>query len=148
MISVFLCLVVAVTDGDTLKVRCGEPGDYEQKVIRLSAIDAPEKAQAFGRKSKEALSDLCFKEMASIKQTAADRYGRIVADVECKKIDVGTHMVSTGYAWVYDKYAKGYSHLYPLQDHAKAKKLGLWKDLETKSPPIPPWKFRKNKRGE
>ena len=147
MISVLLCLVVAVTDGDTLKVRCGEPGNYEQKTIRLSAIDAPEKKQAFGQKSKEALRGLCFKDVASIKETATDRYGRTVADVTCKGRDVGAYMVSTGYAWVYDKYAKGYSHLYPLQDQAKAKKLGLWKDMETKNLPVPPWEWRKEHKG-
>ena len=34
-----LCLVVAASDGDTLKARCGEPGAYEKITIRISAID-------------------------------------------------------------------------------------------------------------
>ncbi len=62
--SVLICLVVSVADGDTLKVRCGEPGHHEQLSIRLSAIDAPEKAQPFGARSKQALSDLCFQQKA------------------------------------------------------------------------------------
>ena len=45
----FTGYVVKVSDGDTITVRI--PGNYEQK-IRLAEIDAPEKAQPFGNKSK------------------------------------------------------------------------------------------------
>ncbi len=41
--AALLCLVVGVSDGDTLKVRCGTPGTYQQLTLRLSAVDAPEK---------------------------------------------------------------------------------------------------------
>jgi endonuclease YncB( thermonuclease family) len=58
--AIALCLVVGVSDGDTIKVRCGEAGSYEQVTIRLGGIDAPEKKQAFGQRSKEAMSDLSF----------------------------------------------------------------------------------------
>lgn len=79
------CLVVAVADGDTLTARCGEPGAYEQVKVRIAGIDAPEKAQPFGQRSKEALSDLCFREAATIKPTTRDKYGRTVAEVQCKE---------------------------------------------------------------
>ena len=36
------CLTVGVTDGDTIKVRCGQTGSYEQVTVRFAAIDAPE----------------------------------------------------------------------------------------------------------
>jgi endonuclease YncB( thermonuclease family) len=39
-----LCLVVGITDGDTIKVRCGEE---PQAVVRLAEIDAAEKEQAW-----------------------------------------------------------------------------------------------------
>lgn len=45
------CLIVGITDGDTLTARCGEPDTYEQVKIRLAAIDAPERGQPFGRAS-------------------------------------------------------------------------------------------------
>lgn len=35
-------------------------------MTRLAEIDAPEKKQAFGDRSKEALSDLCFKQWTAI----------------------------------------------------------------------------------
>ena len=47
-----LCLVVAISDGDTLKARCGEEGAYRVEVVRLAEIDAPEKGQAFGQRSR------------------------------------------------------------------------------------------------
>ncbi len=37
-----LCLVVAISDGDTLTVRCGAPGAYQQVKVRIAAIDAPD----------------------------------------------------------------------------------------------------------
>lgn len=66
-----LCLVVAVSDGDTIKVRCGEPDAYEQVTIRLAEIDAPEKGQPFGQRSKASLSDLCFGSQAAIRPLTA-----------------------------------------------------------------------------
>lgn len=37
------CLVVGVSDGDTITARCGAPGAYEQVRARVAGIDAPEK---------------------------------------------------------------------------------------------------------
>ena len=55
-----LCLVVAISDGDTLTARCGAPGAYQQVKVRIAAIDAPESRQAFGQKSRQHLAQLCF----------------------------------------------------------------------------------------
>lgn len=63
--------VVAVGDGDTLTVL----HDREQIKVRLLEIDAPEKAQAFGNKSKQSLSDLCFGNTATVSEQGKDRYG-------------------------------------------------------------------------
>lgn len=49
--------VVGVADGDTLTILVNE---HEQIKVRLAEIDAPEKAQPFGQRSKQSLSDLCF----------------------------------------------------------------------------------------
>lgn len=140
--TLLLCLVIGISDGDTIKVRCGEPGAYEQLTIRVSAIDAPEKRQPFGTRSKEALSDLCFKQQATITPRTKDRYGRTVADVQCLGRDAGETQVKAGVAWVYDKYAKGYSHLYPLQSEARAAGRGLWADKD----PLQPWEWRRQQK--
>jgi endonuclease YncB( thermonuclease family) len=130
-----LCTVYGVTDGDTIKVRCGEG---EQITIRLGGIDAPEKKQPYGQRSKQAISDLCYLQQATITTKAKDRYGRTVGDVECRGRDAGAEQVKTGMAWVYPRYSKGYEALYPLQDAAKAAGLGLWAD----DTPEPPWEWR------
>ena len=51
------CRVVGISDGDTLT--CLTKGNKQVKV-RLAEIDAPEKKQAFGQKSKKALSDMVY----------------------------------------------------------------------------------------
>ena len=45
-------LVVGVADGDTITVLDQQKNTYK---IRLQGIDAPEKKQAFGEKSKQSL---------------------------------------------------------------------------------------------
>ena len=43
--ALLICLIVGVTDGDTLTARC----DQQTVKIRLAEIDAPEKAQPLQR---------------------------------------------------------------------------------------------------
>lgn len=138
--TALICLVVAITDGDTLKARCGAPGAYEQITIRISAIDAPEKKQPFGQVSRQHLAALCFQQPATITPKAKDRYGRTVADVECRGQDAGTEQVRSGLAWVYTRYAKGYASLLPLEAGARAAGRGLW-SVES----VPPWEWRKSR---
>lgn len=130
-----VCQVLGVMDGDTIKIRCD---DGAQTTIRLAGIDAPEKKMSYGQRSKHALSDLCYLQQAIITPKTKDRYGRTVADVECRRKDAGTEQVRMGMAWVYDRYSRGYEALYQLQDAAKTAHLGLWAD------PVPekPWEWR------
>lgn len=136
-IAALICLVVGVTDGDTLKVRCGAPGAYEQLTIRLAEIDAPERRQAYGERSHQALAQLCFKVDAVIKPTTKDRYGRTVARVECNGEDASSRQVRYGMAWAYTKYLTDPS-IQQLELDARAAKVGLWEDFD----PIPPWEWR------
>ena len=55
-------LVVAIADGDTLTVL---NEDFQQVKIRLAEIDAPEKRQAFGTRSRQSLSELCHEKRAT-----------------------------------------------------------------------------------
>lgn len=136
--TALLCLVVGVSDGDTLTARCGEPGAYEQVKVRLAAIDAPEKAQPFGQRSRQNLADLCFQQQAVMTPKAKDRYGRTVADVECRGQNAGTEQVRAGMAWYYVRYGKGYEHLQALEHGARVNRLGLWADPA----PVAPWEWR------
>lgn len=126
--------VVAVADGDTLSVL----RDHEQVKVRLVEIDAPEKAQPFGNRSKQSLSDLCFSKTATFGDLGQDRYKRTLARVTCDGIDANAEQVRRGMAWVYRKYAPKDSPLYAVEGEAKAAKRGLWADAD----PIPPWEWR------
>jgi endonuclease YncB( thermonuclease family) len=128
--------VVGVADGDTLTVLTASK---QQHRIRLAEIDAPEKSQPFGSKSKQSLSDLCFGKEAQVTPRAIDRYKRTVARVKCAGVDVNLEQVNRGLAWVYRRHAKDHD-LYVLEHGAKVGKRGLWAD----SSPTPPWQWRKN----
>jgi endonuclease YncB( thermonuclease family) len=141
------CLVVAVTDGDTLKARCGTAGAYEQITIRLAEIDAPERKQSFGDRSKDALGALCHETMATIKPQTKDRYGRTVARVECRGVDANAAMVKLGMAWAYVKYQTD-PQFPQLEQQARAQRVGLWGDLDSAKPPTAPWLWRKLPKDE
>lgn len=94
--------VVGVTDGDTLIILDNQ---HQQHKIRLSRIDAPERAQPFGERSKAALSTLAFDKEATADCPKRDRYGRQVCVVTVQGKDVGLEQVATGMAWWYRQYA-------------------------------------------
>jgi micrococcal nuclease len=130
LLAAFLATVIGISDGDTLTVL---DESKRQVTIRLAEIDAPEKRQPFGKRSKQSLSELCFGKQAEIKPRVKDRYGRTVARVNCAGIDANAEQVNRGMAWVYRKYAKD-NYLYVLQHEAKAARRGLWSGRA----PIPP----------
>lgn len=134
--AVILAMVVGISDGDTMTVL----SDHQELKIRLAEIDAPEKRQAFGQRSKQSLADLCFNKEAEVTPQAKDRYGRTVARVKCAGTDANAEQVRRGLAWVYDRYATDHS-LYSLQTEAQAAHRGLWADPA----PIPPWQWRHQK---
>ena len=133
--------VVSVADGDTVTVL---DSDKVQHKIRLSGIDAPEKAQAFGNRSKESLSDLVFSKAVTVVTEKKDRYGRDVGKVLINGVDANLEQVQRGFAWHYKAYEREQSandrKLYDLaENEARAAKRGLWRDPA----PIAPWDWRK-----
>ena len=68
--------VVGVADGDTITVL---DADHHQHKIRLSGIDAREKAQPFGQRSKESMSTWVFGKDVEVRWNKRDRYQRIIA---------------------------------------------------------------------
>ena len=135
--------VVGVADGDTITVL---DANKVQHKIRLSGIDAPEKKQPFGNRSKESLSELAFDKTVTVETSKRDRYGRQIGKVLVNGRDVNLMQVERGMAWFYRQYQRDQSpndrRLYEAaEDAARAGKRGLWRDAD----PVPPWEFRRNK---
>ncbi|MDO9419975.1 MAG: thermonuclease family protein [Herminiimonas sp.] len=126
--------VVTIADGDTMTLLV----DQKPLKIRLANIDAPEKKQPFGQRSKESLSKLCWGKDAKYVTETIDKYKRTVAVVFCDGAQVHKVQVALGMAWVYPKYNKD-SNLPALQQAAKLTGLGLWADPH----PLSPWEWRK-----
>ena len=130
--------VVSIADGDTITV---QDADKVQHKIRLQGIDAPEKKQAFGTKSKERMSEKVGGEEVVVQWKEKDRYGRILGEVMLDKRHINLEMVQDGMAWHYTTYSKS-KELTKAEAEARMGKKGLWVDKE----PVPPWEFRKTER--
>jgi endonuclease YncB( thermonuclease family) len=133
--AAFLASVIGISDGDTLTIQF----DREPVRVRIAEIDAPEKKQPFGTRSKQSLAELCFGKLAEITPQTKDRYGRTVARVSCNGQDVSEYQLKNGMAWVFDRYVTDRS-LYGIQDEARQARQGLWSDGN----PVPPWEWRKH----
>lgn len=138
--------IVGVSDGDTVTVL--DVANTQHK-IRLAGIDAPERAQPFGNRSKQSLSDLAFNRHATVEATKKDRYGRTVGKVIVDGQDVNLQQVVRGMAWFYREYQREQSASDRLsyseaEDQAKQARRGLWSDPE----PVPPWEHRRLKRAK
>ncbi len=132
--------VVGITDGDTITVLHGGVGER----IRLNGIDCPEKGQAFGGAAKQATSQLAFGRHVTVQTHGLDKFGRTIADVILPDgVNLNQELVRKGWCWWYRKYAPDNLTLEKLEADARASRAGLWRDLN----PIPPWVFRKLRRG-
>jgi endonuclease YncB( thermonuclease family) len=87
--------VVGVSDGDTITVLDAAKTQHK---IRLAGIDAPEKAQPFGQKSKEHLSDSVFGKQVQVEYTKTDKYGRTVGKVLVNGMDANLEQIKAGFA--------------------------------------------------
>ena len=138
--------VVGVSDGDTITVLDDAKAQHK---IRFAGIDAPEKGQPYGERSKQSLSELVFQKRVEVRCHKKDRYNREVCAVYEGLRDVGLEQIRAGMAWWYREYA----HEQATQDRlvyrdeeesAKASRAGLWKDAK----PMPPWEWRRRNREE
>lgn len=131
----FSVKVVGISDGDTFTAI---NDDNLQLKIRIYGIDAPEKKQAFGNKSKEFLSSLIFNKKVTVDVDSKDRYGRYIARVYTPDgKDVSMLMIHEGMAWHFTRYDN--TEVYAASERvARSAKRGLWSDPH----PVAPWDFR------
>ena len=136
--------VVHIADGDTITVL---DANNTQHKIRLQGIDAPEKAQPFGQKSKQSLSQMVYNKQVTVEYQKKDKYGRTVGKVVFNGLDICLEQIKLGMAWHYKQYeseqTKEDRETYAQAEHAaRTQALGLWKDKNT----VPPWEFRRQQK--
>lgn len=133
--SEFTGVVVGVADGDTLTVLTPQK---DRVRVRLDQIDAPEKGQPFGERSRQSLAGLSFQKTVRIVDHGDDRYGRTIGTVFVDRLNVNVDQLRRGMAWVYVRYAHQ-DRLFAIEQDARKARRGLWADLN----PVPPWDWRR-----
>jgi len=132
---------VQVTDGDTFTI--------DGQTIRLWGVEAPEQGQECqrngrpwfpGPESIRALKEILAKvnELACTTRDV-DRLGRSVATCQGNGEDIGTLLVSTGWAYDFFEYSGGF--YVPREAEARNAKLGLWA-----GECAAPWRWRQIQR--
>ena len=94
--------VMAVTDGDTIKVM--HQGRAER--VRLAGVDCPEKHQAFGKKAKQFTAGLAMSQEVNVIAQKKDRYGRTLGYVILPDgRNLNRELVQAGLAWWYRQFS-------------------------------------------
>lgn len=141
-VNVITGYVVSIADGDTITVL---DASRKQHKIRLAGIDAPEKKQDFGERSRQNLAAMVFNKTVNVEWDKQDRYGRTVGKVLVNGVDANLEQIKAGMAWWYEKYRREQSpedqqRYLEAEQRARALRVGLWRDLA----PVAPWDWRKS----
>jgi endonuclease YncB( thermonuclease family) len=137
--------VVAVTDGDTIKVLDDQQREHK---VRFAYVDAPEKGMEYGMTAKKSLSDRVYRRQVKVDIVETDRYGRTVGRVWLNDQDVNYQLVKEGWAWHYSFYAKKtqspdqFDLYQSAEKQAREQQNGLWAGNQV----MPPWDWRRNRR--
>lgn len=141
--------VIGVADGDTLTILDEAKAQHK---VRLRGIDAPEKGQALGQRSKENLARTVFGRVVRAECPKRDRYGRHICTVwvqppNCLScgltLDAGHAQLTRGLAWHFKRYEKEQAgeeriRYADAEIEARGRKAGLWEDQL----PLAPWDWR------
>ena len=134
-------IVTYVYDGDTIKLHPIDSNNpYDELKFRLADIDAPERNQAYGLKSRRVLMNLCQGKsiIATAQISGTDQYHRSLGKLQCNGTDASMYLVENGWAWHYVPYSNN-TLLHNAELNAHQQNQGLWEDNN----PTPPWIWRK-----
>ena len=146
--------VVAISNGDAITVLDARKKEHK---VRIAGINAPQKAQPYGDRSRKHLSELVYDKAVDVEWRKYDRYGRIVGKImmaapnscpasrrDCPRtLDVGLAQIGAGLAWHFapngEEQTPQARAVYSFSEQvARGKRVGLWADTA----PIPPWQWR------
>jgi endonuclease YncB( thermonuclease family) len=138
-----------VHDGDSFLLRTD---DGRRVRVRVSGIDAPERAQPYADVSRRHLGDLLRGRRVRLEPVKQDVFDRtvarvIVVDGDPPERDAGLAQIEAGLAWHFARYrgdqsdeeARDYAR---AEREARARGAGLWREAS----PEPPWDFRARMR--
>ena len=133
-------LVVGIADGDTVTVLGDFSGMREQKRLRLTEIDTPERGQPWSSRARQALADKVYQRQVRIASEGEDRYGRLLGRIYLGDRDINREMIREGHAWVYRQYS---SDIMLLEEERLAREQGsgLWSLSDAER--VPPWEWRR-----
>jgi len=131
--------VVAITDGDTLRVL----HEGKEQRVRLHGVDCPEAKQAYGTRAKQLASSLAFGKVVEVQVHDTDKYGRTVARIVLPDgRDLAHELVRSGLAWWYRHFAQDEHAIEALEQEARSARRGLWEEAS----PTAPWEFREQQK--
>lgn len=133
--------VTYVYDGDTVKLSpIASNNSQDEFKLRLTDIDAPERNQSYGLKSRRALMTLCKGKniIVTAKISGTDKYQRSLGRLECNGIDASYYLAEHGLAWFYAQYSSDKA-IENAANNARKLTLGLWADEKL----IAPWDWRR-----
>ncbi|MDN2659501.1 thermonuclease family protein [Neptunomonas phycophila] len=121
-LTLALAMVVAIVDGDSIKVTDKQQNQYD---VRLAYIDAPELSQPYGEMSKEILGSMITNERVTLRCPTQDASGEWVCIVWKEGYDTSRRMINKGGAWV-DSTSDAGAAWYRDEQKARKAKKGLW----------------------
>ena len=127
--------VVGIADGDTFTLLLESKSTIK---IRLASIDCPERKQPYSAVATKFISDAIFSRQVKVIVDSKDRYGRSIGWVYYDGKNLNEELLKAGLAWHFRRYSKD-EKLQALEDQARVKNVGLWKDKNA----IPPWDWRR-----
>jgi endonuclease YncB( thermonuclease family) len=127
--------VIKTVDGDTITVL---DSSFNQYMVRLTGIDAPESEQPFGSLSGDNLESMVFGRQVTVEYENHACYVRILGNVLIISKDTNLLQIMVGLAWHYKAYAdeqsaKEQAAYAAAEIAARSNHRGLWADAH----PVP-----------
>lgn len=149
---VFSYKVVSVQDGDTFSATDGNVTFR----VRIAAMDAPEKEQAYGKMAKYRLEAILKDQSVTITPVGKgyDKYGRVLGRVFLNGEDISLQMIQEGLATYYRPSCHDYpedkkKYDYDPQKYVEAEQLAKseGKNIWSSSRSVLPCRYRRAENG-
>lgn len=127
--------VIGIQDGDTVELKLiftGKKAGHRTGMplrVRLLHVDCPERGMPYYQVAKQFTAERCFRKTVSVRHTGKfDRYGRLLGEIILPDgRTLNKELLRRGYAVHFKKYSSSQEYA-ALENLAKSKKIGIWKN--------------------